>query len=117
MKKLVIVLMLVVGVVANAQKGPHKKGHDPEKMLEKLTKKLALTDTQQSSIKDFMEANKPEKPTVKRSDMTEEEKEAQKNIRHILREKRNEHMMSILTEEQKVKYEALKKQRKHKKAH
>jgi len=117
MKKLLIVLMLVVGVVANAQKGKHKKGRSSDKMVARLTEKLALTEVQQSSIKDFMEANKPERSTVKRNKMTDEEKEAHKNTRQMHRESVNNHIISVLDEEQKEKYEALKQQRKNKKHH
>ena len=119
MKNLVTIIVLVFTFTAQAQKSEGQ--HSAEKILNKMTEELNLTETQQSKIKPLLEAQIADRKAMseKRKAAKESEQKPSKEERRQLRQDMmdkatamNTKIESILTTEQLVKFEISAKERK-----
>ena len=124
MKNIIAIVVLVFAFTFTAQ-AQKKRGGKPsaEKMLNKMTKDLNLTEDQQSKIKPLLEAQiadrmaMNEKRKASKDSGQKPSKEERKQQREVRMEKEaafNTEMASILDKEQLVKFEEITKERKEK---
>ena len=124
MKKITAILVFVFAftIITNAQQ--QKRGKlSADNIMNKMTKDLALNLDQQSQIKPLIEKEFKERKEMseKRKEMRESGERPSKVQREKMRELRvakekemNDTMKSILTEDQFLKYQQLKKEQKEK---
>lgn len=114
MKSIITILALVLSIsFSNAQQGGQRQQRSPEEMakmrVERLTKELNLTKTQQDSIHKYVLASSVEMQKLFGNSGGDREK-AMNNMRS-LREQQTQKVKTFLNEEQIKKYEELAKQR------
>lgn len=123
MRNIITILVLVFAFTLNTQ--AQKKGGKAsvEKMLQKMTKSLNLTEAQQSKIKPLLVAQLAERKAMneKRKALKESGQKPSKEVRQKLRSERlanetemNTKMAAILDAEQLVKFKSIAKKRKEK---
>ena len=114
MKHVFSILALMITIsFANAQQGGPRQQRSPEEMakmqIERLTKELNLSQTQQDSIHKYVLATSKEQQNLFKN-AGDNREEAMKSLQ-ALREKQNTKIKSFLNEEQIKKYDELAKQR------
>ncbi|MCL7753917.1 Spy/CpxP family protein refolding chaperone [Polaribacter sp. Z022] len=123
MRNIITILVLVFAFTLNTQ--AQKKGGKAsvEKMLQKMTKSLNLTEAQQSKIKPLLVAQLAERKAMneKRKALKESGQKPSKEVRQKLRSERlanetemNTKMAAILDAEQLAKFKSIAKKRKEK---
>lgn len=123
MRNIITILVLVFAFTLNTQ--AQKKGGKAsvEKMLQKMTKSLNLTEAQQSKIKPLLVAQLAERKAMneKRKALKESGQKPSKEVRQKIRSERlanetemNTKMAAILDAEQLVKFKSIAKKRKEK---
>ncbi|MCA5005390.1 hypothetical protein [Sphingobacterium bovistauri] len=114
MKSLISILALVLSLgLANAQQGGNRPQRTPEEMakmqMERLTKELNLSQTQQDSIQKYILSTSKEQQKIFRE--AGDNREAAMKSMQALREKQSLKVKTFLNEEQSKKYDELAKQR------
>lgn len=117
MKSLITILALIFTIcLANAQQGGNRPQRNPEEMakmqLERLTKELSLTQSQQDSIHKYLLANSKEVQKIYKENAVQSgNREVYIKTMQDLREKQTKKIKTFLNEEQVKKYDELAKQR------
>lgn len=117
MKSIIIILALVLSLgLANAQQGGQRQQRSPEEIakmqVERLTKELNLSKTQQDSIHKYILSSSTEQQKLfKDNAVNSGNREAYIKSFQALREKQNVKIKTFLNEEQIKKYDELAKQR------
>ncbi|HLS37435.1 MAG TPA: hypothetical protein VK023_04110 [Sphingobacterium bovisgrunnientis] len=114
MKSVITLLALVLSLgLANAQQDGPRQQRTPEEMtkmqMERLTKELNLTQTQQDSIKKYVLASSVEMQKVFSN--AGDDREAAMNSMRAIREKQTKKVKTFLNEEQGKKYDEIASQR------
>ena len=116
MKKLFLLSIMLLSVLfVNAQKNNSNPEERAQKRVDRMTKQLNLTASQQDQMYDLY-LTEFQKPKVKKNakDMSKEELKAFKTERKAARADFNNQVKSLLTDEQLAKYETSGKQRSQK---
>ncbi|WP_435414658.1 hypothetical protein [Polaribacter aestuariivivens] len=127
MKKIISIFVILLTVTFSAQAQKQNKKGTPEKQvqrtLKKLTADLNLSDVQQNEIKPLLVAQIEDRNEMmmKRKELKDADKKPSKEERKMMRKMRDEKeaamdkkMKSILTNEQYLKFEEIKKEQKNK---
>lgn len=112
---MIAAVLSVLAVTAFAGEPPHDKHkmhwQKAEQRMQKMVKKLDLTDEQQQSIKAIHDEAKAKKDALDKQYNIEAYRKAKRAIGNESRTK----FETVLTDEQKAKLEKMKKKKKHKK--
>lgn len=117
MKSLITILALVLSIgLANAQQGGQRQQRSPEEMtkmqMERLTKELNLSKSQQDSIhKHILSSSTEQQKLFKDNAVNSGNRDAYMKSVQALREKQNAKIKTFLNEDQIKKYDELAKQR------
>ena len=114
MKSLITSLVLILSVAfASAQDRGNRTQRNPEQMakmqVERLTKELNLSQTQQDSIHKYVLSNAKEQQEIFKN--AGDDRDAARKSIQSLREKHTQKVKSFLNEDQINKYDELAKQR------
>lgn len=105
---LIVVVFTFSAVIINAQPRPPQPPSAEDK-INMLKEKLNLTDDQVTELKSIFESTK-KKMDEMREKMEESKKESMDEMKSVM-DKEDEAVVNVLTDEQKEKYEELKKER------
>jgi len=113
MKKIFLLSIMLFSVLfVNAQKAKKTAGERAQNKVERMTKQLDLTETQQSQLYDIYATEFAKTKTKKKgNEMSKEELKTFKAERKAARADFQNQVTSVLTDEQLAKYETMGKQR------